>query len=204
MRRFLTVLGLVGVISIVLSLVVSFQTGVREVHWEGSTNEDMLAVARVDITNALETHAKVLKVHIVSPGGPIFTSLEIARLVREAYDHHGLIVEIHAHTLCASGCTLVLAAGTPGHRYIDRLTLFLVHSVQSQGLDGKTKCMMFVQNPTNQAEKALDVLLIIMRDTYLKYTHIDKDALNQMLTCGNEQIGRGEFAVGLGFADKVE
>lgn len=175
----------------------------KSVRWEGPTDADMLKQARDDVAETLSSKATTLKVTINSGGGPIFTSLAIARLVRDASDK-GLVVEMHAEGLCASGCTFVLAAGTPGHRYIDSMTLFLVHSMQKLGDDDEPTCVSYVPDPTTQGAKADDVLLHIMRDTYARYTKASPDTIEKWITCGNEQVGRGDLALQMGFVDAVE
>lgn len=105
---------------------------VIESTWEGEIDLDMLHKIQRDIKWAKDEKAKTLKVLLMSSGGPVITSLESARVIRDASDG-GLVIEIHATGMCASGCTLVLAAGTPGKRYISKTALFLLHAVQTGG-----------------------------------------------------------------------
>jgi ATP-dependent protease ClpP protease subunit len=173
---------------------------VKSVRWEGSTDNDMLKLAReaVEAATAKDSKIKVLRVSIISGGGPVITSLEIARLLRDASEKKGLIVEIHAEALCASGCTWVLAAGTPGHRYMSAWALFLVHPPQRSG------CMEYADEAKTEDAKITNALLDLLRDSYIRYTGASKADVEKWLTCGNEQVGRGDLAVKLGFADKAE
>jgi len=177
---------------------------VKTVRWEGETDLDMLKQVRSDLDIPKDSKVKTLYVNLLSPGGPVVTSLEIARLVREAHDKNGLTVEIHASALCASGCTFVLASGTPGSRYIAQYTLFLVHSIQAGGGWGPAVCVEHSDEAKSQEDKARNILLDIMRDSYVRYTKTDPATAEKWLTCGNEQVGQGDLAVTLGFADKVE
>lgn len=172
---------------------------VKSVRWEGLTDRDMLTQARADLDAAVEAKVKTLRVSLFSPGGPVITSLEIARLVRDTSERTGLIVEIHAEALCASGCTFVLASGTPNHRFISRWALFLVHSMQSNG-----ECVVRVADPQTPEEKASTVLLDLMRDHYIRYTGRPSAEVVGWLTCGREQVGTGELAVHLNLADATE
>ena len=58
----------------------------RFVRWEGVTDLDMLKQVRADLDAAVKDRVKTLRVTLTSPGGPVITSLEIARLVRDASD----------------------------------------------------------------------------------------------------------------------
>ncbi len=168
---------------------------VKSVRWEGGTDLDMLKQARTDLEDAKrDTKIKTLRVDLTSPGGPVLTSLEIARLVRDASDG-GLIVEFHAVALCASGCTFVLAAGTPGHRYISKWALFLVHPPQGQG------CIEHADDAKTQEDKINNVMFDLMRDSYVRYTGQPPAEVEIWLTCGHEQAGNGTLAVTLHIAD---
>lgn len=178
---------------------------VMTVRYDGPTDVDMLKSVRSDIERATakDSKIKVLKVRILSPGGPVISSLEIARLLRDASDA-GLVVEIHAEALCASGCTFVLAAGTPGKRYISRYALFLVHPPQRGGGWGELECVNHVAKPKTQDDKITDALLDLMVDSYARYTGKDRSVIEDWLTCGNENVGSGQLAVTMGLADQVE
>ena len=173
------------------------------VRWEGSTDLDMLKQVRADLDAAAKAKVKTLRVYITSPGGPVITSLEIARLIRDTTERTGLVVEIHAQALCASGCTFVLASGTPKHRFISKWALFLVHPPQGGGF-GPPSCISRVDDPQTQDDKVTDVLLDLMRDHYVRYTLAAPDEVTRWLTCGNEQVGRGELATRLNMADATE
>lgn len=172
---------------------------IKTVRWEGMTDLDMLKQARSDIDDAITRHVTTLRVSIFSPGGPVITSLEIARLVRDTTENTGLVIEIHAEALCASGCTFVLASGTPHHRFISRWALFLVHPMQVDG-----ECAVRVADPQTQQEKANDVLFDLMRDHYIRYSGRSADEVTGWLTCGHERVGRGDLAVSLNLADATE
>jgi hypothetical protein len=173
---------------------------VKSVRWEGDTDLDMLKQVRTDLGDATakDSKIKVLRVSLMSPGGPVITSLEIAHLVRKASDK-GLIVEIHAEALCASGCTWVLASGTPGKRYISKYALFLVHPIQ-----GEMGCVQHVDKPKAPDEKLINALLDIARDAYMRYTGRDKATVENWLSCGQEQVGGGDLAKSLNMADQLE
>lgn len=171
------------------------------VSWTGETDVDMLKQAQIDIRRALLDRKRMLSVTLLSPGGPVITSLEIARQVWLAREK-GLVVEIQCVALCASGATFVLAAGTPGKRYISRYTFFVVHSVQQVSFDSR-ECLGVVSEPKTAQEKAINTILRIMRDYYMLFTGKPQSEVEFWLTCGNEQIGMGELAVSLGIADAV-
>ncbi len=180
---------------------------VKVVRWEGETDYEMLKTARNDIDTATvkDSKIKTLKVLLASPGGPVITSLEIARLVRDAYDKKGLVIEIHASMLCTSGCTFILAAGTPGYRYISSWALFLVHGPQAGSMFGPMECISYREEEKTQEDKLVNTLLNLMRDSLLRYIEGSKPSdVENWITCGYEKVGRGEVALKLGFVDKVE
>lgn len=176
----------------------------KVVRWEGSTDLDMLKQVRSDLESATakDSKIKVLKVYLASGGGPVITSLEIARLIRAASDK-GLIVEVHGEMLVASGGTFVLAAGTPGRRYVSKSVLVLVHGVQAGGYGGGS-CKDYVAEPKTEDDKAINAILRLLRNAYVLYTKKPVAEVEKWLTCGNEQVGAGDLAVTLGLADKVE
>ncbi len=172
---------------------------VREVLWQDATDLDMLKQVRSDIEYARnDKDVKTLRATLLSPGGPVITALEIARLVRKASDS-GLAVEIHAVGLCASGCTFVLAAGTPGKRFVDSGAVIVVHGPR----DG-SGCVRYTHDAKTEEDKIRNTVLEALRNAYAKYTGKPREVTEKWVTCDNEQTGFGELAVGLGLADKVE
>ena len=172
-----------------------------EVLWEGETDLDMLKQVRIDIRRAAVDNKKVLAVTLLSPGGPVITSLEIARQIKLARER-GLIVRIHGIALIASGATFVLAAGTPGQRSISKYTFFLVHPPQGSNYGGAT-CLNVVPEPKDVVDKAINAILRLMRDMYMEFTKKSQEEVEKWLTCGNEIVGSGELALSLGMADEV-
>jgi ATP-dependent protease ClpP protease subunit len=178
---------------------------VMDVRYEGETDYDMLKQVRSDLerAQAKDSKIKVFRVHVMSPGGPVLTSLEIARMLRDASDA-GLTVEIHAVGMCASGCTFLLASGTPGQRYISKYALFLVHPPQRGGMFEGPTCVKHVDKPKTQDDKVTDAILDLMADAYMRYTNHDRATVEGWITCGDERVGNGTLAVTLAIADKAE
>ncbi len=177
---------------------------VSVVRWEGDTDLDMLHRVISDIERAKDGKKKVLRATLLSGGGPVITSLEIAREVHKASED-GLIVEIHGTGMIASGATWVLAAGTPGKRFVGQWTAVLVHALQvGGGFFSPPSCGSFKQEAKNETDKLINALLLIMRDAYVHYTGKAPETVEEWLSCGFEQAGSGKLAVELGLADKVE
>lgn len=175
---------------------------IMEVTWEGEINEEFMRSARRDLRTATDGKYKVLKVTLNSPGGSVIESLEIARLIRNTSDR-GLIVEIHGVALIASGATWVIAAGTPGSRFISRWALVLMHPPQRGGMFGRS-CVSYVTPAVTEDDKIANAILDLMRDHMVRYTNKDVKEIERWLTCGNEQAGDGTLAVTLGLVDAVE
>lgn len=169
--------------------------------WEGETDADMLKQARQDLERA-RGNGQTLVVTLISPGGPIIMSLEIARLVKVARDR-GQLVEIKGSGIIASGGTFVLAAGTPGRRYISKYTFFLVHPPQARSFLSEPTCLTVTPDPKTVNEKIFNTFLFIMRDMYMEFTKKPQEEVEKWLTCGNEVVGSGALAVTMGMADEV-
>ncbi len=192
-----------AIISILATSVYSLNyfIGTRQVYWEGETGIEMLHQVQADLDSMHK--GQKLVVTITSPGGPVVTSLEIARLVRQASDR-GVIVEIHATALCASGCTIVLSSGTPNYRFITKQALFLVHPPQQGSGFGPSRCVDRVETPKDVDEKVSNVFYDSLVNAYVKYTGKDKATILELIKCGNEQVGFGVLALQLGIADRLE
>ncbi len=165
----------------------------------GGTDLEMLDKVRAALGEARMHGRHQVSFTLISPGGSVVPALEIAREIRDAYDRDGIVVEIHAQTLCASGCTFVLAAGTPGHRFINPATLFLVHPIQS----GRG-CLENPPVPVEQDEKVVATMYGMLRDAYVRYTSQSPEVVQDWLICGKERVGRGMLAVDMHIADAVE
>ncbi len=165
----------------------------------GGTDIDMLDKVREAIGSAQHNGRKFVRFEIISPGGPVFAAFEIARTIRDAYDRDGMVVEIHAVTMCASGCTIVLSSGTPGHRFINQATMFLVHPIQTSN-----GCLENPPVPTDQGEKVTSTVYSMLRDAYVRYTLQSPETVQDWLICGKEKVGRGMLAVDMHIADAVE
>jgi ATP-dependent protease ClpP protease subunit len=182
---------------------VEVDKSVKEVRWQDACDMDMLKAAREDISSARnDKDVKTLRVSIMSPGGPVITCLEIARLVREA-SKAGLVVEVHAQAFCASGCTFILAAGTPGKRFIGAGAFYLVHPPQAGGF-GSAECVAHVAEPKTVEDKVKNTLLDMLRDRYVEYSGRPAKEVEEWLTCEHERVGLGALAVAMGLADATE
>lgn len=177
---------------------------VRVTRWDGEVNDDFLKAVRSDIEASTSpgSKVKVLKVGLMSPGGSVITGLEVVRLMREA-EAKGLRIEIRASSLCASMCTFVIAAGSPGYRFTTKQTLVLVHPPQIASLFSAS-CINYAEKPKDQTERVSDALLDIMVEEYIMLTGKDRATVEDWLTCGNEQAGNGTLLVSLNMADRVE
>lgn len=173
------------------------------VRYEGETDLDMLQQVRKDIKSAQDLGVKKLVVYLDSPGGSAIMGPEIARRFREASDK-GLIVEMHADLFCASACTLVLASGTPGYRFIQKDTIFLVHPMQVGGMFSGPQCVDHVNDVSTVEGKMTYILLENFRDGYVKYTGQPYKTVVEWTTCGQERVGKAAMAVDMKIADKVE
>ncbi len=162
-----------------------------------------LVKAKYEDVTKPDSKIKVLKVDINSPGGNAVLGADIARWLRKLSDERKIRVEIHAHGVCASMCTVLLASGTPGARYIQKHTFFLVHPVQRMSLFGSS-CVEHKEKATAVEEKAGNTILEIMRDLYVEFTGQPVHEVESWVSCGSERVGQGKLAVQMKIADKVE
>lgn len=170
--------------------------------WTGETDVNMLKLIRDDLATIKNFGLKKYILHIESPGGsPLFMS-EIARELRDA-SNKGVIVEIHADMLCASACTLVLASGTPGYRYIQKNTVFLVHPLQV-GDENGIQCVDHVADRTTVDGKITELELWLYRSQMSEFTGQSPETVLKWTTCGHETVGLGQVAVDMKIADHVE
>ncbi len=175
----------------------------EQITLEGVVDMDMLKTVRASIKKIQESNGqlKALRINITSPGGYALIGAELAKTLRELSDS-GVTVEFNASVLCASACTVILAAGTPGYRHITRQTLFIVHSLQSGGM--LTSCVDYKEKASDQDEKASNIQWLFLRDLYVKFTGKPVKDVNDWMTCGHEQVGDGSLAIKLGIADIVD
>lgn len=97
---------------------------------------------------------KHIVVYLNSAGGDLFDGLGFAQLMLELQSR-GLTVEVRCYGLAASAAAVILAAGSPGHRYIADCSFVMVHelwvfkwfSVQSVSqVEKEAKVMRKLQN----------------------------------------------------------
>jgi ATP-dependent protease ClpP protease subunit len=167
---------------------------------DGGIDDETVKAVRAAASNS---DLRTLRIGITSPGGSALAGLDAARILRQLSDK-GVTVEIRASGLCASACTWILAAGTPGHRYIDRYTLFLVHPLQKGGGFGPPTCIQRDEGAKAIEQRTLNAVIEIARDLYVLFTGQAKETVDEWLTCGKELVGDGRLAVELKIADKVE
>lgn len=194
------VLSLIAGAALLVGAVVWYTPASEELSLEGETGIEMLQQVR-EATKDLRSRDRLV-VTITSPGGPVITSLEIARLLRAASDR-GAIVEVHARALCASGCTFVLAAGTPGQRFIGKETFFLVHPPQQGGGFSAPTCLSF-RAVQGVEDKVVNEILREMLTAYMVYTGRSERTVLDWIACGNERVGNGRLALEMGIADQVD
>lgn len=174
--------------------------------WIGSIEQSFFEKVRVDLDVALVAKCDKLDAVLLSPGGSVIWSVETSQEIKRARKK-GLIVAIHGRSLVASGANLVLAAGSPGHRFIAHNTLALIHGVQRSGgfLEPPT-CVDFRTLPAKADEESIVLRRILTLITSELSDSVNKPFLEveQWFRCGKEQAGPGSLLVDLGIADKEE
>jgi ATP-dependent protease ClpP protease subunit len=167
-----------------------------EAEWTGFIGMEMRQQAQNDLEAA--SGCDVLVISLYSPGGSVFDTLEMVRLVEQA-KRTGLVVEIRGHTLIASGATFLLGAGSPGHRYVEPETLVLIHGIQV----GWYGCQDHKAVPMSENELFLNTVYEQMAMTYARLSGRSIRETWGWLECGNAQAGNGWLLKNLGLADHV-
>lgn len=157
----------------------------------------MLMKVREDVAKAKEAACETLFVELLSPGGPVVTSIEISQVIRRA--RKDINIEIHARSFIASGATVVVSAGTKSKRYITQNAFVLVHGPQSE--DG---CKAYTSAPKNDNEKALNQFIVQLAQEYSINTGKPFAETLKWLACDNTQIGDENLAIKLGLVDHIE
>lgn len=146
---------------------------------------------------------KVLRIDLHSPGGLVTEGLELVRLIEKARES-GQIVEIHGGGMVSSMATWIIAAGSPGHRYVFLHSLVVIHGLQSSGPFGERSCFTPPDPVVDEQDKIAVQMLETLAVLYAKYTGRPLEETRKWLKCGNEQHGNGWLLIKLGMADLIE
>ncbi len=71
---------------------------------------------------------KYVVVYLNSPGGDLFEGLAVGQYMREL-EAKGWTFEVRVNGLAASAASIILAAGTPGKRYMSKYAFLMVHEL---------------------------------------------------------------------------
>jgi len=174
--------------------------------WVGEVDKFFAERVRDDLQAAQEAKCRKLTIVLMSPGGSVIWSVEASQEMKRARAK-GLILEIHGRSLVASGATLIIAAGSPGSRFIASNSLTLIHGVQRGG--GFLEPPICVDLPSiamqnNEEAKILRRVLTMIVSELSDSINKKFAEVEQWFRCGKEQAGPGSLLVELGIADKEE
>jgi len=71
---------------------------------------------------------KYVVVYLNSPGGDLFEGLAVGQFMREL-ESKGWTFEVRVNGLAASAASIILAAGSPGKRYMSKYAFLMVHEL---------------------------------------------------------------------------
>ena len=71
---------------------------------------------------------KHIVIYLNSPGGSFFDGLSFAQLMLELQSR-GVTIEVRCYGIAASAAAVILAAGSPGHRWIADCSFVMVHEL---------------------------------------------------------------------------
>jgi len=138
---------------------------------------------------------KHIVIYLTSPGGSVFDGLAFAQLMLEA-QREGWIVEVRAYGWAASAAAIVLACGTPGHRYIADNSFVMIHELST--------LKMFSMETVSDTEKEARVKRLIQNEVMsllASHTRLSRDEL--IKKCREETWMCAQTAVEWGFADHI-
>jgi len=134
----------------------------------------------------------------------VVSGFEVIRLVEQAKTS-GMAVEFHGGGMVASMATVLIASGSPGHRYVYEHAFVVIHGIQVQaGPFGESECFSPTTVPVNERDRTGLQLTDTMIALLAGYAGQPVEVAASWLTCGNEQYGDGWLLVKLGLADLVE
>lgn len=177
----------------------AYEYNTCNVAWTGSVDA-FFDEARAQLQAA--AICEKLTITLLSPGGSVFATVELSQLIKERRAA-GTIVEIHGRSLVASGATVLLAAGTPGYRFIKKRTFAVVHGVQRISPFGQV-CVAYNPSATSDTDRLDNHHVIVMAQEYADSTHQPLAVTLKWLECAEAHIGNGDMLVNLHIADKVE
>ncbi len=139
---------------------------------------------------------KRIVVDLFSFGGSVFDALAMVALF-EDQQRIGKIVEIRARGIVASAGLIIMMSGTPGYRYIDRLSWVMFHEMQSFKF-------FSIESVSDQEEQAKINRKI--QDSINKYvtakTKLSPERLSELIR-KKELWCNAQEAINYGFADKL-
>src|SRR3990167_3086004 len=170
----------------------------------GQTDEPMLMKTRQAVANAITSKCPILVVELFSPGGPVYSSVEISQELRRAKGR-GIIVQTIGRSFVASGATLVLAAGSPGYREIARNALVLTHGVQvsNRPFSSSMICKDLIPDPQTEDDKFHNQIITQIATELSITTGKPLREVLPWFCCDNTQVGDGTLAIKLGLADRI-
>jgi len=80
-----------------------------------------------------EWNWKTVKIDLLTSGGSLFGAMGMISIFKDL-QAQGKIVEIKAQGIVASAGVLIFLAGTPGHRFIDKYTMLMLHEMAGTSL----------------------------------------------------------------------
>jgi ATP-dependent protease ClpP protease subunit len=175
-----------------------------EARWEGVIDDRMLNLVREDLEQALQSQCKVLEVELFSGGGTVVHSVEISQEMKRARQK-GLAIEIHGRSFIASGAIIVLAAGSPGRRYIADRSFVLMHGVQTyNGYFSKPTCVDITVDTKDEEGKSLYRISEYIAEEIADSVNKPYSEVFQWFLCGQERAGGGRVLFDLGIVDHLE
>jgi len=140
-------------------------------------------------------HVKKIVIYLNSPGGSLFEGLGFAQLMIEQRSK-GMLVEVRCYGLAASAAAIILACGTPGHRYIADSSFVMVHELWVFKL--------FSVQSVSQVEKEAKVMRKLQNAMIQMLSrHIKLSPEELKRRCAEETWISAQQAIEWGFADHL-
>ena len=165
--------------------------------WSDSVDSTFLEKAIKDLDRFQANDCKHAVIEINSPGGEVVRGLEVIRQMRETRKH--MILETRGGAMAASMATVILAAGTPGYRLIDKHSLVIIHAIKRNDV-----CLVYKSKSLTEEGRMDSQLILTMASVLSELTQKPLPVTMKWLVCGKGQIGGGALALQLGLADRLQ
>lgn len=158
-----------------------------------SWNKQLDELSKVLLLNKIvydQDCAPIIKIYIRSDGGDLYSSLSIMAKIEEI-KKKGVEIYTIIDGMAASGATIISVSGTK--RYIQKNACMMIHQLSS--------AFWGTYKDFQDEQKNLDLSMEQVRDVYLRYSKLDVNKLNEVLS--NDLYFSATESLNFGLVDEI-